>query len=249
MRYVVGNWKMAPASFREARTLFEALATQMKGGKSETRVVVCPPFLYLQPFSALIPKGAAFSLGAQDVHYEASGAATGEVAAEQLRDLGIGTVIVGHSERRALGETDAVIAKKTQAVITNGMTAVVCVGELEREGDWHAELIQQTEAAMSLLGEADMERLVIAYEPVWAIGAGDADTPENALTSVLLIRKVVQKRFGDVIARRIPVLYGGSVNAKNVHGFAQVEGISGALPGRASRDAAQFLEIVRAFGG
>jgi len=247
MKYVVGNWKMAPASFKEARELFESLTTQLHGRSETTRIVVCPPFLYLQPFAALLSRNAAFSLGAQDVHFEASGAATGEIAAEQLKDLGIETVIVGHSERRALGETDAVIAKKVQAAITAGMTAVVCVGEREREGEWHAELIGQAEAAVSLLGEADMARLVVAYEPVWAIGADDADTPDSALTSILLVRKVVQKRFGEDIARRTPVLYGGSVSAKNVQGFARTEGIDGALPGRASRDPAQFAEIVQAF--
>lgn len=247
MRYVIGNWKMAPATWREAEGIVSRLARELPETPSDVQTIVCPPLLYLHPIASRLGLRGRFALGAQDVHYDLSGAHTGEVSTEQLADIGLGYVIVGHSERRALGETNEVAARKVQAVLAMGMTAILCVGERTREEDWHAFLIEEVDSVLSLLPKADVARLVVAYEPIWAVGADEPDTPESAQTSALLIRKVVQKRFGESVAQRLPVIYGGSVNAKNIRQFATQEGLNGVLVGRASRDAAQFVEVVQAY--
>ncbi len=246
MKYVIGNWKMAPETWGNAEALFKQLIdeTESVGGVT---IVVCPPLVYLQPSGSLLPTDTAFTLGAQDVYFESAEAHTGEVSVAQLADLGVTHVILGHSERRALGEDNMLIAKKTQAVIAGGMVTVLCVGESSRDGDWHAFLIEEVTSALDLLTDADLEKLVIAYEPIWAVGADEPDTPKGAQASALLIRKVVRERFGEEAAAGVPVLYGGSVNAETIGPFAAADGLDGVLVGRASRTAVNFAKIVAAY--
>lgn len=248
MNYVIGNWKMAPGSWQKAEQIYGQLVRDLPSGKDCT-TVIAPPHVYLHPMAAQKPSDAVFALGAQNVYFESSGAHTGEVSADQLSDLGVSYVICGHSERRALGEDNALVAKKVQAVVTAGMYAVLCVGESSREGDWHAFLIEEIESVARLLTEADMARVIVAYEPIWAIGAEEPDTPDGAHTSALLIRKVIRERFNESVAADLPVLYGGSVNAKNIKPFAEQEGLNGVLVGRASRDPKQFVQIAEAYTG
>lgn len=247
MHYIIGNWKMAPATWVKAKKLTRDLLEQLPAGDDAVRVIVCPPLLYQRLVGEAIAPAGNIVLGAQDVHFEAVEASTGEISAAQLRDSGVTYVIVGHSERRALGEDNAVVAKKAQAVIAEGMSVVLCVGESSRDEHWQDFLVEEVASVLSLLAAEDLERLVIAYEPIWAVGSAEADTPEGAQTSARLIRNVVRERFGEEASEKIAVLYGGSVTEKNIESFAEASELNGVLVGRASRDAGQFSLIIQAF--
>ena len=245
-RLCAGNWKMNKTAVEGA-----VLATELRGllgVQPPCEVVVCPPFTALESVRAAL-QGGAIGLGGQNLHWESKGAYTGEVSGAMLAAIGCRWVIVGHSERRhGMGEDDATVAKKLRAAQRDGLTPIVCVGELlaEREANRTAEvLVRQVAAAYDGLGEDAARRTVVAYEPVWAIGTGKVATPVQAREAHAIVRATLAKVVGEA-ARDVRILYGGSVTADNAPAlFAEAE-VDGALVGGASLDAAGFFRIATA---
>jgi len=184
-------------------------------------------------------------LGAQDIFWEESGAYTGEISPTMLKSLWVRYVIIGHSERRwKLGETNEVINKKMRAALKNGITPILAVGEKEKGDSVEKFLEDQLSTGLDGLSEEDISKIIIAYEPVWSIGTGNADDPEDTVKAVGIIKEIIGKIVGKEIAGKIPVLYGGSVNSKNVADFLSKPEIGGALVGGASLDKEEFLKVL-----
>ena len=243
-RIVIGNWKMNPPTIADAVELARDVAKRDAGGVS---VGVAPAAVAL-PAVADALRDANVDVYAQDVHWEERGPFTGQVAVSMVRGLAVGT-IVGHSEvRRDLGDTDERVAKKLARAVTAGLRPVLCVGESAAEhaaGNASIVVVRQIMADLKEAPRRGLERLVIAYEPVWAIGTGNPATGVWATTVVRAIRAALKQSGLD--SEAIPVLYGGSVSARSVGEFAGAEGIDGALVGGASLDADEFAAVVRAF--
>ncbi|MFH1246633.1 MAG: triose-phosphate isomerase [Candidatus Liptonbacteria bacterium] len=240
-KLVVFNWKMNPASRREAEELFAATERESKKVKG-VDVAVCPPYVYLPCAPSA---GSHFTLGAQDIFWEPHGAFTGEISASMLVSMHAEYVIVGHSERRKfLGETDSMIQKKMQAAVNANIVPIFCVGEtgeVRKQGIEAAKEFVGGELEEGLLGyERRVAELVIAYEPIWAIGNGKADKPRESAEMVEFIKKFMKKHVG--FSPR--VLYGGSVDGKNAAGFLSEEAIDGALVGGASLHPADIKKII-----
>lgn len=242
---IVANWKMNP----DAPGRAVLLANKIERSLSRIRnvdVVIAPPFPFLLPIAAIVKR---IKLGAQNVFWRDTGAYTGEVSWHQLKHLKVEYVIVGHSERRLfLGETDEMIHHKVRALLENGMIPILCVGEKERSGDDIPEMVgTQIRAAIGNIKKGYMKKLVIAYEPIWAISTmpnARPDTPESAFRAMMYIRKVVSEMYGRPVAEEIRIIYGGSVNAKNIGAFLEQGHMQGALVGGASLDAMEFTQIV-----
>lgn len=249
-KFVAGNWKMN-TTLAEAKALAAAVV-QGVGADTRADVAVCPPFVWLTAVAEVL-KGSPVALGAQNVHYEKKGAYTGEVSPAMLKEAGCKYVIVGHSERRhGLGEADAAVNQKVHTALEDGLHVILCVGETlaERERTLQERVFQrQVYAATAGLTDAQFDRLVMAYEPVWAIGTGKVATPEQAQQAHNNIRARMAQLYGDKIAGRLPILYGGSVTADNAAGLLSQPDVDGALVGGASLKADQFLAIVKAAGG
>jgi triosephosphate isomerase len=230
----------------ETRAFFAALKP-LVAGSTHCDIVVAPPFTSLAA-AAEAAKGTGICIAGQDVYWETQGAYTGEVSTRMLADGGCTHVIIGHSERRQFfGETDEWVRKKTKAALEAGLTPIVCVGELleEREGGRTDTVLQRqfTEGLSALTGQ-DFSRIIVAYEPVWAIGTGRTATPEIAAEAHRFLRKLASTTFTPERAASLRILYGGSVKPDNIKGLmAQVE-IDGALVGGASLDAQSFASIV-----
>jgi triosephosphate isomerase len=243
-RLVIGNWKMNPPTIADAVELARAVAERVPGGVS---VGVAPAAIAL-PAVADALRDANVDVYAQDVHWEERGAFTGQISVSMVRELAVGT-IVGHSEvRRDLGDTDARVAKKLARAAAAGLRPVLCVGESAAEhaaGEATAIVARQIAADLALAARHGLERLVIAYEPIWAIGTGTPATGEHATIAARAIRTALKRAGLDGDAT--PVLYGGSVSAGSVGEFADAEGIDGALVGGASLDSGEFSAVVRAF--
>ncbi len=243
---VAGNWKMN-GTLESVHTLVEGIKSGLDT-VTDTEVVVCPPFVYLETVSRLI-SGTSVVLGAQNVAKEDPGAFTGEIAAPMLRDFGCQYVIVGHSERRNLyGETDSLVADKFARALQEGLKPILCVGELleEREAGKEREVVaRQVNAVIEKVGIAGVGKGVIAYEPVWAIGTGKTASPEQAQEAHAFIREQMASHDGTV-AESTRILYGGSVNAANIDGLVAAPDIDGGLIGGASLKPQDFLAICRA---
>ena len=248
---IAGNWKMHKTHL-EAMRLVQQLGHELAEFDFDAiEVVVCPPFTSLRTIQTLIDSDRyAFGLGAQNVHREKEGAFTGEVSAPMLKALDVDYVIVGHSERRELfGETDEGVNAKAKAVFANGMTPIVCVGETESEreaGTTESKIERQVKAALTGMRPDDAKRVVIAYEPIWAIGTGKTATPQDAQDTISYIRKVVGQTAGDELASGIRILYGGSVKSGNAAALMGQADIDGALVGGASLEGAEFASICKA---
>lgn len=246
---IAGNWKMH-TTVREARELAAGLKARLAalGGAD---VVVCPPFTALAEVGRALA-GSPIELGAQDLHWEPKGAFTGEVSAPMLWDLGCTYVITGHSERRRLlGEDDETVRRKVAAACANELIPILCVGEsLEEREAGRTERIVQTQARLGTLDvpPESAAHLVIAYEPVWAIGSGHPATGEEANRVAGLIRGWLRQWFGDA-ADSVRILYGGSVTPESIAEFAGQPEIDGALVGGASLDADAFADIVKIVAG
>jgi len=241
-KLVVGNWKMH-GNFAVNAELLRGLSHMLPTSSVET--AVCPPFVYLASVREQLTN-SVIKLGAQNLCTELQGAFTGEVSAVMLRDCGCEFVIVGHSERRQLfGETDEQVAIKTAVALSNNLTPIVCVGESleERESNDTLKVIaRQLSALQNRLSAKDLQRIVIAYEPIWAIGTGLTATPEQAQAVHAFIRQELEKQQADTV----PILYGGSVKADNARAlFAQAD-IDGGLVGGASLKAEEFAAICKA---
>jgi triosephosphate isomerase len=249
-RLVAGNWKMHKSA-SDASALALELKNLLATGVA-CEVAVCPPFTALESVARALA-GSAIRLGGQNLHAETHGAFTGEIAGAMLRSLGCVYVIVGHSERRhGMGEDDQAVAKKLRAAHRDDLTPILCVGETleQRDRDQTAEvLVRQIHAALDGLGEAGARRLVIAYEPVWAIGTGRVATPEQARDAHRLIRATLDRVLGAKSGEKIRILYGGSVNPGNSAGLFAESEVDGALVGGASLESAPFFRIVSAAAG
>jgi triosephosphate isomerase len=245
--FVAGNWKMNK-TIAEARALVSGMSMELNGIKGVEKVL-CPPFMALFPVAALLA-GTDIGLGAQNMHWEAKGAFTGEVAGDMVAEF-CKYVIIGHSERRTyFGETDESVNKKTGAAKTNHLVPIVCVGETlaEYEAGRTAEVVtRQVRAGLKGLDPEFAKQVVIAYEPVWAIGTGRASSAENANGVIRdFIRKPLAELYGEETAQGARVLYGGSVTAANAAEFFEMSEIDGALAGGASLKLDEFLAIARA---
>jgi triosephosphate isomerase (TIM) len=242
-----GNWKMN-TTLLSAIDLASDVVREI-GQILDVEVVLCPPYTNLEAVRRVID-GSALQLGAQNVFWEASGAYTGEVSAPMLQSVGCEWVIVGHSERRRLmGETSDMVNRKLQAVLHEGLGAILAVGESREERHaGHTQSILESQLRESLAGilGRDMERVVIAYEPVWAIGTGETATPDQAREAHAFVRLILGRLYGEEIASDTRVQYGGSVTAKNATELLGEPGVDGALVGGASLKAEEFVEIVRA---
>ena len=241
---IAGNWKMNKTP-EEARQLVTELIPLVKDAKCD--VVVCTPAVC---FAAVAPviAGTNVKLGAQNVHFEAKGAFTGELSADMLKASGVEYVIIGHSERRQyFGETDKTVTKRTLAAVKAGLKAIVCVGEMkdEREAGYTDMIVTyQTQMALHGLTREEVEGVVIAYEPVWAIGTGLTATDEQANETIGVIRQAIAAKYGEETAAKVRIQYGGSMKGSNVKGLMAQPEIDGGLIGGASLKAADFAQVV-----
>ena len=242
---IAGNWKMNKTSKEGAALVAEIAAGLPSGNLPE--ILVCPPYLTI-PAVVEAAKGTALEVGAENVHWAASGAFTGEVSAAMLLDAGVTHVIIGHSERRQyFGETDETVNQRTKAALAAGLTVVVCVGETlaEREAGTTAAVIdRQTRKALE--GVSDVAKVVIAYEPVWAIGTGKTATPDMAQEVHAQIRAILADLYGAETAETVRILYGGSMKPANAPELLAKKDIDGGLIGGASLKAPDFLALVAA---
>lgn len=247
---IAGNWKMH-LNHLEAIALVQRLAFTLNDADFDsTDVVVLPPFTDIRSVQTLIDAdGYRISYGAQDVSAHDAGAFTGEVSGAMLAKLGCAHALVGHSERRGHnGETDEVVAAKLRAALRHGLGPILCVGEdlpVRQDGEQIPYVLSQVSAAISGLTEAELARVVIAYEPVWAIGTGEVATPADAQEVCAAIRGWVRAHFSTALAGSVRILYGGSVKAANIAGIMAEADVDGALVGGASLDADEFVGIVR----
>ena len=244
-KYIIANWKMNPSSSEEAlRLIKNTMAVQLP---KNIELIIAPPFIYLY----LVKKNFKneIKLAAQNVGWFERGAFTGEISGLMLKNIGCDYVIIGHSERRhKIGETDEMINLKLKAAFKAGLNPILAVGEKERGDDIIKVLNFQIKSDLDGIETSEISKLIIAYEPVWAIGTGLSDTPNHALSSALLIRKIIGNLYTPDFAIDLPVLYGGSVTAENAADFIGQTGINGALIGGASLNIEEFLKIIKSAG-
>lgn len=243
---IAGNWKMYK-TMPEATILVEGLKESLKG-LEDVEVAICPPFTLLAAVGNLL-KGTDIRLGSQNIFWEKEGAYTGEIAPAMLVDAGCHYAIIGHSERREyFGETDEKVNKKVLAALANGLVPIMCVGETleQRKADETEELVKsQTEKGLAGLKADDVAKVVIAYEPIWAIGTGLSSDGPDANRVIGVIRRTVAAMYGQASADQVRILYGGSVKPNNIKEFMAESEIDGALVGGASLDPASFTSIVK----
>ncbi|MBI5767147.1 MAG: triose-phosphate isomerase [Verrucomicrobia bacterium] len=246
-KLIAGNWKMNKTSADAVALCTEIVAAV--GRQADVEVVVCPPFTAIES-AAKVLDGSNVKLGAQNMHPEASGAYTGEISAGMLRALFATHVILGHSERRAyFGETDAFVNKKVLAALKNQLKPILCVGETlaEREAGTTLKVVQtQLEGGLEGVSKDQAPTVVVAYEPVWAIGTGKVATTEQAQEVHAFIRGLLVKLFGDAIAQKVRILYGGSMKPANAPELLAQKDIDGGLIGGAALEARSFVDLVNA---
>ena len=245
-KIVAGNWKMNKTP-GEGAALIAGIRKELGEAACPVEIVVCPPFTGLESASKALA-GSKIALGAQNMHWEAPGAFTGEICASMLQELGVRYVILGHSERRTFfGETDAIVNRKTKAALAAGLIPIVCVGETlaEREGN-KTEKVVTTQVSESLAGLGDdLRKIVVAYEPVWAIGTGKTASPAQAQEVHALIRRVLATISDGQTATTIRIQYGGSMKPENAKELMSQPDIDGGLIGGAALKADAFMAIVR----
>ena len=244
---IAGNWKMNK-TLSETKAFAEELKP-MLGKHKWCEVVICVPYVNI-PAAVRLFKDTRVAIGAENCHFESNGAYTGEVSAEMLKEVGVKYVIIGHSERRSYyNETDLTVNKKVKAALAAGLTPIVCVGESleQRELGVTEELISyQVKVALAGLDENQVRRVVIAYEPIWAIGTGKTATAEQAGEVCAHIRAIIRKQYGARVARAVTIQYGGSMNAKNAAELLAQPDVDGGLIGGAALKAPDFMAIINA---
>ena len=244
---VAGNWKMNN-DYVDSEQLVSKLLEQYI--ESETEVIIAPPFTSLLCSSNLL-KGSRINVAAQNMHYAENGAYTGEISAGMLKSIGVDTVILGHSERRAyFNETDALLAKKINAALKNNMRIIFCFGEElsdRKSGNEEAIVEGQIKNALFHLPASAWTNIVLAYEPVWAIGTGETASPEQAQDMHAFIRKTIENKYSSALALDVSILYGGSVKPANAKEIFSKEDVDGGLIGGAALDVSQFTAIINAF--
>ncbi len=249
-KIVVGNWKMNPGTVDEAKRI--ARKTRRAASKLEhTDAVVCPPFPFILA-AASRKKYLHYHLGAQSASFETGGAHTGEVSANVLRDIGVEYVIVGHSETRReganIGDTDETVSNRVIAVLEAGMKAILCVGEKNRdESGAHFDFVKdQMRKSLADVPKLRSQDVILAYEPVWAIGAKESMKPEDICEMAIFVKKIFSDIFGNDSAQKVQVLYGGSVNFHNAADIMKIGQVDGLLVGRESLNAVGFVELLKA---
>lgn len=248
-RIIVANLKMNPETRSEAERLFREIKKTARNLRG-VETVFCPPFIYF-PFLAAKVGSANLRLGAQNAFWDNSSAKkssfTGEISPLMLKKLGVKYAIIGHSERREhLKETDEMVNKKVKAALKAGLKTILCVGEKEKKEDALPIVIKkELESDLAGVSRKLAKNLIIAYEPIWAIGSGQADKPEDVFEITIYIRRILFDIFGQKLAHSAPILYGGSVNEQNAKDFLTLRNISGLLVGGASLNAKKFGEILK----
>lgn len=245
-KLIVANWKMNPASLKEAKRIFDILKKKNISVR-KTIPVICPPFLY-EGDLAMGYRGGKFRFGLQDVHFQNDGQSTGEISTEMAKNSRADFVIVGHSERRENGETDKVVSMKLRQSIDSGLVAILCVGEKERDNDGNYLRFVEEQLKESLLSVSKnkVSKLVVAYEPIWAIGKNKKAIGLHELHQMIIfIRKILVEIYGKKLAMDIPILYGGSVDADNAREILDETQINGLLVGRASLNPHVFGDILK----
>ena len=244
-RVIVGNWKMYK-SLADTRAFFSAFAPLVAGSK-HCDIVIAPPFTALSA-AVEAAKNTAIAISGQDVYWDKEGAFTGEISPTMLAEAGCRYVIIGHSERRQFfGETDETVARKTKAALATGLTPIVCLGEMfshRESGQTQQVCKSQFTGSLGSLTSDEFSRILIAYEPVWAIGTGRTATPEIAAEVHRFLRQCAVQKFSALHASALRILYGGSVKPDNIQGLMAQEELDGALVGGASLDAKSFASIV-----
>ena len=246
---IVANWKCNPITQKEAEQLFNSVAKESQKIKN-VETVICPPFVFLLGLKlGLKPGFNRISRGAQDCFWEEKGAFTGEVSAQMLKDIGCKYVIAGHSERRKyFSETNETVNKKLKAVLDAGLNPIFCVGETKEEretGKIETVIKNQITEGLKDISSAKFDELVVAYEPVWAIGTGNPCSVEEAQKMRLFILKVISEIYSRNISGETRILYGGSANSLNSEGYIKEAGFSGLLVGGASLNAEEFVKIIK----
>lgn len=243
---IAGNWKMHKTA-TEIEQFMDGLHLDLDGEKTEA--VICAPFLYVKDMAERA-KNSSLHIGAQTMHFEESGAYTGEVSAPMLTDIGVSHVIIGHSERRMyFGETDETVQKKTVQALAHNLTPIVCVGESleQREnGETNAFVGTQVKNALKDISHEDIAQIIIAYEPIWAIGTGKTASSTDANEVCAYIRKVVSELSNEETANHVIIQYGGSVKPDNIQELLSQSDIDGALVGGASLEAESFQALIEA---
>lgn len=243
---IAGNWKMNAGPV-EAKNLAGEINSWAKVNSFKSEVVICPPYVSI-PFVAKEFRSTECKVGAQNVHNQDNGAYTGEISTSMLKELECEFVIVGHSERREyFEESDELISKKTQKSLTDGLKPIVCVGEKldERKSNSHKKVVKyQVEAALNGVSAEQAEYLVIAYEPVWAIGTGETATPEQAQEMHHFIRSLLEEKWNKEVSDSVRILYGGSMKPGNAKELLSQPDVDGGLIGGASLDSSSFTEII-----
>ena len=241
---IAGNWKMNK-TIKEAVAFIEEIKPQVEG--TDVEVILCAPFILLKDMKEAA-KGSSIKIGAQNMHFEESGAYTGEVSVLNLKEIGMDYVIIGHSERRQyFGETDENVNKKVKKALEHGINPIVCVGETleERQAEQTRDKVRlQVEKAFGGLTQEQAVRVVVAYEPIWAIGTGMAATSGDANEVIEYIRQALESMYSSETAEKIRVQYGGSVKPQNVEEIMNEPDIDGALVGGASLDPQSFVKLV-----
>jgi len=243
---IVANWKMNPGNLSDARKIFSGLK-KAKIKASRTINVICPPSIFLGDLASDY-SGNKFIFGAQDVSFRQENESTGEIGTEILKSLGITFVIVGHSERRALGETDEIVSLKARAAITGGLIPIICVGEPERDatGAYLRTVEEQLSGSLAKISRSDIKKVIIAYEPIWSIGAGHkAPSSSQIHQMTLFIRKILSRIYNRKAAMDVPILYGGSVDVDNCREIIRHGETDGLLIGRASLNQFVLADILK----
>jgi triosephosphate isomerase len=246
-KIIVGNWKMSPASPEEARAIYSTIAKKV-GSAKKPLVIICPSHLHLESLVKLSKK-SPIKIGAQNFFNESQGSFTGEVSAEMVAKSGATYSIIGHSEQRKLGETDEIVNRKVFLALKNNLRPIICIGEEKRdeEGKYYAHIKEQLERAFSGIQKPQLTKIIIAYEPIWAIGADAAMDAREVHEMTIFIKKTMvdlyRMRGKDRID--VPILYGGAVDPKNAHGIMSAGEADGLLIGRQSLVPESFLGIIR----
>lgn len=247
---IVANWKCNPIGLKEMKKLFDSISKGIKNNKG-VEVVVCPPFVYLPILRACISnrQGGKLALGGQDCFWEEKGAFTGEISPTMLKNLGCEYVIIGHSERRKyLKETDEMVNKKLKAAIIAGLKPILCVGSKKRGEEGNKEIKIQLEKALAGIKKSDIKNIIFTFEPIWAISTTKESivaTPENTKEGEIFLRRNLAKLFSKTIAQKAKIIYGGSVDSKNIEGFIKKAKMDGVLIGAASLRPDDFVVAIK----
>ena len=246
-KFIIANWKCNPPTEKKAQQLFLSVKRGLKK-KKNMEVIICPPFCYL----SVINNNLSFlKLGAQNCFFEDKGAYTGEVSCEMLKSLKCKYVIIGHSERRKIfGETNEIINKKIKKALKSGLEPIFCIGETleeKQQNNTFKILEKEIKKGLEKVSKNEIEKIIIAYEPIWAIGSDNPCDEDQAMTVALFIRKLISRLYNKQIAKKIRILYGGSTNSQNAFNYLRNSEIQGLLVGGASLKAKEFIKMIKTF--